>query len=226
MNLEASARDALARFEDKLDVLRRFLLTENEKYNLTALTEAEDVSAKHFFDSFAAAPLLPCGASVCDVGCGAGFPLLPLALARGDCTFLGVDATEKKVNFVRAASSLLALENCRAEHLRAEELCSSRRESFDVVTARAVAELSVLCEYCLPLLKEGGLMIAYKGPGAKTELDGAKTALSLLGGSAENVIGYSLPTGEERALVLIRKTGQTPLKYPRGGNKPRLKPLK
>ena len=91
---------------------------------------------------------------MCDVGCGAGFPLLPLALARGDCTFLGVDATEKKVNFVRAASSLLALENCHAEHLRAEELCSSRRESFDVVTARAVAELSVLCEYCLPLLKK------------------------------------------------------------------------
>lgn len=99
MNLEASARDALARFEDKLDVLRRFLLTENEKYNLTALTEADDVSSKHFFDSFAASPLLPCGASVCDVGCGAGFPLLPLALARGDCTFLGVDATKKKGEF-------------------------------------------------------------------------------------------------------------------------------
>ena len=210
---------------EKLERFRLFLQQENEKYNLTALTQAREVRSKHFYDSLFAAPLLPRGAKVCDVGSGAGLPLIPLALARPDCAFTGVDATEKKVAFINAACALLELDNCRAVHMRAEDMCRQNRGAFDAVTARGVAELATLAEYCLPLLREGGELIAYKGPLAEQELEEAQKALQVLGGRAKNVLSYSLPTGEERALVRIRKVSPTPAKYPRPGNKPRIKPI-
>lgn len=211
---------------EKLERFRLFLQQENEKYNLTALTQAREVRSKHFYDSLFAVPLLPHGAKVCDVGSGAGLPLIPLALARPDCAFTGVDATEKKVAFINAACALLELDNCRAVHMRAEDMCRQNRGAFDAVTARGVAELATLAEYCLPLLREGGELIAYKGPLAEQELEEAQKALQVLGGRAKNVLSYSLPTGEERRLIVIEKVRPTPEKYPRGGNKPRLKPLK
>lgn len=211
---------------EKLQQFARFLKRENLKYNLTAITGEEEIVFKHFYDSLAGANFLPQGANVCDIGSGAGFPVIPLALLREDCSFTGVDSTEKKVNFINAACAMLGISNCYAVHARAEDVCRSGRESFDVVTSRAVAGLSTLAEYCLPLLKAGGVMIAYKGSQAEEELKEAHTALQVLGGVSTGIYPYTLPTGEMRNLVIVEKRASTPEKYPRGGNKPRLKPIK
>ena len=209
---------------EKLKAFTSFLKSENMKYNLTAVTDDEEIISKHFFDSLVGERFLEKGANACDIGSGAGFPLIPLAILRGDCTFTGVDSTQKKVNFINSACAMLDIKNCRAVHARAEEI--KPRESFSAVTARAVASLNTLCEYCLPTLRVGGVMIAYKGSSAEEEVSEAEKAINVLGGKVEEIFRYTLPTGESRAIVKIRKVAPTPAKYPRPGNKPRLKPIK
>ena len=206
----------------KLDEFAKFLKSENAKYNLTAITEEAEIVSKHFYDSLVGERFLEEGANVCDIGSGAGFPLIPLALLRGDCSFTGVDSTQKKVNFINAACAKLDIKNCYAVHARAEDI---EKESFSAVTSRAVAALNTLAEYCLPVLKVGGVLIAYKGSNAEEEVRAAAKALQILGGKTEEIFRYCLPTGEERALVRIRKVSPTPAKYPRPGNKPRIKPI-
>ena len=203
-----------------------FLVSENEKYNLTALTAPEDVAVKHFLDSLL--PLKfgfpPHGASVIDVGSGAGLPAIPLAVARPDLEVTALDATEKKVAFIERAAQVAGV-SVTAIAARAEEAAKPPlRGSFDCAVSRGVAALNVLCELCMPFVKVGGVFLAYKGRGADAELSEAKNAIAVLGGEVERVERAGL--GEaERALVFIRKVKPTHDVYPRAFAKIKKKPL-
>ena len=205
---------------EKLLLLTNRLLTENEKYNLTAITEPKKVILHHYADCATLAAYLPKGARICDVGCGAGFPTLPLAILREDLKILAMDATEKRVNYVRETAEMLALNGVSTLCARAEDAgkSSTLRESFDFVTARAVAQMRILAELCLPLLKVGGKMIAMKGKNARYELADAKKALSVLGAKEHSVIDIALKNDEEEIthpLILLDKVAKTPATYPR-----------
>lgn len=205
---------------EKLLLLTNRLLTENEKYNLTAITEPKKVILHHYADCATLAAHLPKGARICDVGCGAGFPTLPLAILREDLKILAMDATEKRVNYVRETAEMLSLSGVSTLCARAEDAGKdgSLRESFDFVTARAVAQMRILAELCLPLLKVGGKMIAMKGKNARYELADAKKALSVLGAKESAVIDVTLANDEEEIthpLILLNKVAKTPQAYPR-----------
>ena len=190
----------------RLDLYAQRLVAWNEKMNLTGITDPDGILEKHFIDSIE--PLrfveIPRNARVIDVGTGAGFPGLPLLIARPD-----LDLT--------LADSLV--------HARAEILGKDPdyREQYDIATARAVAPLPVLCEYCLPFVKVGGAFLALKG--AEDEVAAAKCAMATLGGELEQNVSYKLPSGDSRHLVVVRKISQTPTKYPRKPKKIDTKPL-
>lgn len=205
---------------EKLFLLTNRLLEENEKYNLTAITEPKKIILHHYADCATLAAHLPKGARICDVGCGAGFPTLPLAILREDLNILAMDATEKRVNYVRETAEMLSLSGVSTLCARAEDAGKdvALRESFDFVTARAVAQMRILAELCLPLLKVGGKMIAMKGKNARFELADAKKALSILGAKENAVIDISLKNDEEELshpLILLSKVTKTPQAYPR-----------
>lgn len=214
----------LSQFEE----YARFLCAYNEKVNLTAITEPEEIARKHFLDSLlllAALPV-PKDARVADVGSGAGFPGVPLKIARPDLSLTLIDSLNKRITFLQELSGRLRLP-CEALHLRAEEAGRQKglRGQFDLAAARAVASLPVLCEYCLPLLKMGGVFAALKSRGVEEELQAAGRAISLLGGELMPLRRFSLPGGEERAFVLIKKISQTPTQYPRPSAKMAKNPL-
>lgn len=198
----------------------------NGRFNLTAITDRAEAEVKHIVDSLLGAEFLH-GDTVLDVGAGAGFPSLPLAVARPNIRFTLVDSLGKRVRFLETVIAELGLSNATAVHARAEDLPKGTR--YGTVTARAVAPLNVLAEYCLPFVETGGIMLAYKGPSAKEEVDAAKNAVRILGGDTPEIFTKTLcATGREpigRTFVVIKKTRPTPAAYPRGGNKPRLKPL-
>ncbi len=197
------------------------MLEENEKYNLTAIREPEKIALLHYADCVSAAAAFPKAARVVDVGCGAGFPTLPLALVRPDLTIVALDSTEKRVKYVAETAALLGLDNVDARVLRAEDGANdpALRETFDIATARAVAELRVLAEICLPYVKVGGEMIAMKGKNAAIEVAGAKRAISILGGRLlsvdETPLASSSLGAQNHALVRIVKEKKTPVTYPR-----------
>lgn len=204
------------------------LISYNEKVNLTALTSPEDIAEKHFLDS-----ILPFynfkvknGASVVDVGTGAGFPSCPLKIMRKDIDVTLLDSLQKRVNFLTRISDVLRL-SAKCIHGRAEELGRdpNYREKYDVATARAVAGLPMLCEYCLPFVKEGGYFLSLKGSRGAQEAKEAYTAIKTLGGRLEEVYCYSLPSGDERTLIVVKKISQTPPKYPRNKGQMTKKPL-
>lgn len=201
--------------------LTRRLLEENAKYNLTAIREPEKIALLHYADCVSMAPYLPKNARVIDVGCGAGFPSLPLAIVRPDVEILAVDSTEKRVRYVAETAALLGLTNVQTRVMRAEEGGNdpALREQFDVATARAVAELRVLCELCLPFVRVGGEMIAMKGKNASYEASGARRALSILGGKVTALDETPLKSatfGEQaHAVIRIQKEKKTPASYPR-----------
>jgi 16S rRNA (guanine527-N7)-methyltransferase len=203
------------------------LLTEaNAKFNLTAITEKYEVYVKHFDDSLYSLRFI--NGSVLDVGDGAGFPCVPLAIALQDLpevNFTAADSFNKRVDFLNTVIGELALKNIRAAHIRAEDL--NKNEKYDTVVARAVAPLNILCEYCLPFVKKGGIFIAYKGKNYGIEVENAQNAIRIFGGKIKETELYKLNTGGEsdRALVVIEKVKECDVKYPRGGNKPRLEPL-
>lgn len=226
--LDMSRTQALLKAHtDRFAAFREMLLGYNEKYNLTAITEEEEVNAKHFLDSLAGEALFPAGARVLEVGSGAGFPSVPLMLVRPDLSFTLVESTGKKCDFLISAAEKFSLK-ATVLHVRAEEAGRDPcfREQFDVCCARAVARLNTLLEYCLPFVKQGGVFLAYKGAGAEEELAEANRALSLLGGGQVKAYSYSLPGGMgERTILAVRKIKPTPEKYPRGRGRERSAPL-
>ncbi len=192
--------------------------------NLTAIRDLPGIVCKHYADCLLGAHLFPANASVLDVGCGGGFPTLPLAIARPDLQITALDSTQKKISFVEKAVKELGLQNVRAVCARVEEEgCRPFRESFDVVTARAVANLRVLSELTLPFVKIGGLFISMKGSQGQEELEEAKNAIAKLGGIAEQIVQKELicvgegvtESREARMWIQIRKIAHTPEKYPR-----------
>lgn len=195
----------------------------NEKINLTAITEPEEVKVKHFLDSCSAAELLPGGASVLDIGSGAGFPGLPLKIVRPDLTVTLLDSVNKKVAFVNDVVAELKLSGATAVHARIEDF--PHKGEYDAVVSRAVAELSTLAEYALPFVKIGGAFIAYKSEKAESEAEAAASAITLLGGRIREIREAFVAPGLTRKLIVIDKIAPTPPKYPRGKNLPRLKPL-
>jgi 16S rRNA (guanine527-N7)-methyltransferase len=212
---------------DKLELFYNELIRVNEYMNLTAITEHDEVYIKHFYDSLTLNLAIDTlnNIRICDVGAGAGFPSIPLAIARNDINVTIIDSLNKRINFLNDLINDLKLTNVTALHFRAEDYAKNNRESFDVVTARAVARLNMLTELCMPLVKVGGLFIAMKSDN-KEEIDEAKKAIDTLGGKIEDVIELELPNDYgKRAIVVIRKVKETNKKYPRQFAKIKERPL-
>ena len=213
--------------------LGELLSKANKIHNLTAIKEDEDVIVKHFIDSLLISYKIPSGAKAVDVGCGAGFPSLPLAIYRPDISLIGIDSTAKKINYVNSTANSLGLTNIKAISARAEDLShkAEYRESFDVVTARAVASLPVLTELCLPFLKVGGVFVAMKSQSAQDELALSRSAIEKCGGELLEVEELELrhtkenAENEKRSLIIIKKIKKTPDNYPRIYSKITKKPL-
>lgn len=205
------------------------LVAWNEKVNLTAITEQEEIITKHFLDSAAAAEYIGENASVIDVGCGAGFPGLVLKLIRKDIKLTLLDSLEKRLKFLDCVISETKTENTALLHMRAEDGGRDKkyREKFDVAVSRAVANMAVLCEYCLPFVKPGGKFIALKGPKTAEELKDAETAIKRLGGKVIGVYESKIPyTDLEHTVVVTEKISGTPPQYPRKAGTPSKKPIK
>jgi 16S rRNA (guanine527-N7)-methyltransferase len=214
-------------FVEKFEVYFNELVDYNTKVNLTAITDKQDVYIKHFFDSCLASEFIPTNAKVADIGTGAGFPGVPLKIIRNDINLNLVDSLNKRITFLNYMQQKLGIKY-NTYHSRAEEFCanSRNRESFDVVVSRAVAKLNTLAEYCLPLVKVGGMFIAYKGGEIEQEVQESLNAIKILGGQVEAIKNFDLPMGKgSRTLVIIKKIKATPKGYPRGKNLPKLKPL-
>lgn len=200
------------------------MLTErNEKVNLTAITDPDEIRVKHFTDSLAAIDLIKTGATVLDIGSGAGFPGIPLKIARDDISVTLLDSVNKKVAFMNDVIADLGLKNIEAVHARIEDF--PHKGEFDVAVSRAVAELTTLAEYALPFVKVGGTFVAYKSEKAEAEAATAGNAVALLGGRLREIREVNVAPGLTRRLIVVDKIDPTPLKYPRGKNLPRLKPL-
>ena len=215
---------------DKMLAMSQRLVEVNEHMNLTAITETGDIIAKHLADSVISSKYIPKGATVCDVGCGGGFPSLPLAIARPDITILGIDSTEKRINYVNESAKLLGLTNLTAISGRAEDLAreTSLRESFDVCIARAVASLPILSELCIPFVKIGGQFIAMKGRLSNDEITDAPHKLGAAKVTPERIDRYMLNCAsgeEERCIICLPKTAKTDAKYPRNYSQIKKKPL-
>ena len=206
----------------QFDAYCEFLLAENEKYNLTAITEKDAVWEKHFADSVLGSLDVAMGASICDIGSGAGFPALPLKIVRPDVSVTLVDSLEKRIRFTQMLAEKLQI-SADFYHCRAEDFATAHSEQFDVATARAVAPLPILLEYTAQIVKIGGIVLAYKTD--ETELLSAQNACRLLGLQYQSCRNFTLPDGSKRCLLRFLKVAHTPTKYPRGQNKPRKNPL-
>lgn len=209
------------------EVYARELVAWNTHMNLTAITAPEEVRVRHFLDSLSIVPFKP-DARIIDVGTGAGFPGLPLAIAYPDAQVMLMDSTGKKVTFLDHVVTTLGLKNVRTLHARAEEAghLPDQRSQYDLVVARAVARLPALVEYLLPFARVGGLCVAMKGDTAHQEADDAQNALRLFGGRVQRIDTVQLPGVEQtHYLVMVEKTDATPAAYPRKPGIPTRKPL-
>jgi len=208
--------------EDNIIAFQKFtalLLEWNEFMNLTAITDSREIVNKHYVDSLSLLKYvdIPIGATLADVGCGAGFPCVPLKIVREDIVITCIDSLNKRIKFLSTLLDTLGIEGDTL-HIRAEEAGRQKgsRGFFNVVTARAVANLPSLAEYCLPLVKQGGIFIAMKGPDGEREAETARKAIKELGGCLKEVHSFILPnTDMQRTLIVISKIGQTPERYPR-----------
>ncbi|WP_099207857.1 16S rRNA (guanine(527)-N(7))-methyltransferase RsmG [Urinicoccus timonensis] len=205
------------------------VLEKNKVMNLTAITEDEEFNIKHFLDSLSLLKLeeIQGAKRILDLGTGAGFPGVPLKIAKKDLDITLLDSLKKRIDFLNESIEDMGLEGIRGIHARAEELSrkDDYREAFDLVTSRAVANLATLYEYCLPFVKVGGYMVAMKGPDIEGELKEGQAALKALGGELVEVKKVDLPQDIEHTLVLVKKVKATPKKYPRAGGKPRKNPI-
>lgn len=214
---------------NRLDSFAEMLIETNKSFNLTAIKEPDDVTIKHFADCLAIFKYvdIPENARIIDVGTGAGFPGLVLKLTRPDIQMTFLDSTKKKLGFIENV-----LKECGVQgeilHLRAEEAAqlAKYREKFDFATARAVAALPVLSEYCLPFVKQGGTFISMKSAESNEEMNEAKSAIGILGGKVEDDIVFDLVEKMPRRIIKIKKNSQTPTKYPRPSAQIAKKPLK
>ncbi len=203
---------------NKLTNYAKLLVEWNEKINLTAITDNEGIATKHFLDSLTALQTGHVKGRVIDVGTGAGFPGMVLKIARPEIELTLLDSLNKRINFLREVGSELNLDGVEYVHARAEDGGRDRqyRGQFDTVVSRAVANLTVLSEWCIPYLKRSGYFLALKGPLADEELKDARRAISILGGKIEDVFEADIPfTDLKHKIIIIKKVGQTPLKYPR-----------
>ena len=204
----------------------QFLVEENKKYNLTSITEEDDVIFKHFLDSVLPEKLIDKNAKCVDVGSGAGFPAIPLKIVRPDVEICMVDSLQKRVNFLNQTINLLKLENTTAFHARVEDFAIKNREKFDYALSRAVAQVPTLAEYLIPLVKVNGKVIMYKSQKVEEELMAGEKAIKELGGQVAQVIKMNIEEIEaERNFIVIKKVQKTPQKYPRGKNLPKTKPI-
>lgn len=207
-------------FEKYSDLLKEW----NEKINLTAITDDDGISIKHFLDCILLLKYIdiPENASVADIGTGAGFPGLPVKIMRSDVSLCLVDSLNKRINFLNEVKTQLGLDDVQCIHSRAEELARKReyREKFDFVLSRAVANLTVLCEYCLPFLRIGGTFVALKSSEIKEETDEALSMIGNLGGKVKEIISAPLPESDiTRSLVVIEKVRETPKSFPRSSKR-------
>ncbi len=214
--------------EERFRIYARMLVEWNEKINLTAILDPEGIAAKHFLDSLlilkAYSPAR--GEKAIDIGTGAGFPGIPLKIMRPDLELTLLDALNKRLIFLSELLKALGLE-ARLVHARAEEASRQKehRMRYGFAAARAVAVMPVLCEYCLPFLKQGGVFAAMKGPISEEENERAEKAAKALGCKTEKPIGYGLPAGDRRSLYLFHRVGALAEKYPRHGSKIAKQPL-
>lgn len=234
--MEDFKKDFCLYFEEEIDdnKIQKFydymnLLVEwNKKINLTAITEEKDIILKHFVDSLTVLKYIKENKSIVDVGTGAGFPGIPLAIMNESLKITLVDSLNKRINFLNEVCSKIMLKNTKAIHSRAEEFGQDNnyRESYDIAISRAVSNLTVLAEYLLPLVKVGGKIICMKGPDIEEELKQAKSAIDILGGKFERCDNFCLPKSDiSRNIIIINKIKETPKKYPRKAGTPAKTPL-
>ncbi|MCI8387875.1 MAG: 16S rRNA (guanine(527)-N(7))-methyltransferase RsmG [Clostridiales bacterium] len=222
---------ASAELAEKFEALTARMLEVNAHMNLTAITDIDGIILKHYADSLTAAKYIQSGAKLIDVGCGAGFPSLPLAIARPDISITALDSTAKRINYISETSEILGISNISAITGRAEEFAKvpEYREHFDISCARAVAKLNVLCELCIPFIKKGGNFLAMKAnaDGELTESEGAikKLGGKLISSDRLNLTGNTDDDSNPRTLILIEKISPTPKNYPRNNSQISKKPL-
>ncbi len=210
---------------------KNIMLEWNEKINLTAITDEKEVFIKHFIDSATciATGFIKEGMRVVDVGTGAGFPGVPVAILKEGLEMTLLDSLNKRINYLKEIISKIDLKGVEAVHARAEEAGADRvhREAYDIALSRAVASMNVLCEYCMPFVKVGGFFICQKGPDIEAELKEAENAIKTLGGVVCEVKEYLLPFSDIRHnIIIIEKLTATPTKYPRKPGKPAASPIK
>lgn len=204
------------------------LLEWNEKINLTAIKEPEEIIKKHFIDSLTIKKHINDDSSIIDIGTGAGFPGIPLKIVSSNNKVILLDALNKRLSFLNEVIKQVNLKNLQTIHFRAEEAGKNKeyREKFDIATSRAVAPLNILVEYLLPFVKIGGKCICMKGSNIEEELENSKNAITVLGGKIENIESFTLPeTDMARNIIVIRKVNKTPEKYPRKPGTPSKEPI-
>lgn len=214
----------------RLEMFKDLMLDWNEKINLTAITDSDEVYIKHFLDS---ATCLTTGYikdsdNIIDVGTGAGFPGVPIKILRENVNITLLDSLNKRIKYLEDVVAKVNLKSVTLLHSRAEDagLSKQHREKYDIALARAVASMSVLCEYCLPFVKTGGYFICQKGPSYKEEFEAANRAIEILGGRLKEVKSYKLPYSDiTHYIIIIEKIKATPTKYPRKAGKPSSDPI-
>ena len=213
----------------QLDKYYEMLIEKNKVMNLTAITEFDEVLVKHFVDSLSICTIIPDDVkSVCDLGTGAGFPGIPMAIAYPNLQFTLIDSLNKRIKFLQEVVDALGLTNVTFVHARAEEAGRNKlyREQYDLVVSRAVANISTLSEYCLPLVKVGGYFISFKSGDIEDEIKQSGKAISKLGGKLQKPVFFILPdTNISRSFLVIDKEKSTPKAYPRKAGTPSKEPL-
>ena len=217
---------------EQFELFRNFIIKKNKVVNLTSIDDPKEIEIKHFIDSLTGADIIEAlegdDFSLVDIGCGGGFPGIPLKIVFPAAEFELIDSSNKKINCVNEAISLLKLKGAEAAAKRAEDMGQSeKRESFDICVSRAVADMSVLLEYCLPLTAVGGYCILYKSGNCEEEVERSEKIMRILGGEIEDIKKVSLPENSgERSLIIISKEKAAPKKYPRRPGKPSKSPIR
>lgn len=207
---------------------KNMLIEWNEKFNLTAITDEKEIILKHFVDCLAVSAGISGEEKIIDVGTGAGFPGVPVKIAFPGTKITLLDSLKKRIFFLEELTKKLVLENVECIHARAEDGGNDKvlRENFDLCISRAVANLVVLCEYCLPFVRVGGNFISMKGPDVSEEVESAKKAISILGGEIVDIKTVNIPdTDIIHSLIIIKKVKSTPSKYPRKAGKVKKEPI-